>query len=88
MNESSFMLPENYQSDPKFMAIYNKIMAIQDSVHADYLKRFGVRLDMDFKLRMQEFRDIRDAAEPYYKILSDYIVTGSAITITPQSELQ
>lgn len=86
MNEPRFMLPENYQSDPTFMAIYNKIMAIQDSVHADYLKRFGVRLDMDFKLRIQEHMDIRNAAEPYYKMLSDYIAAGSVITI-PQAVL-
>lgn len=41
---------------------------------------------MDFKLRTQELRDIRDAAEPYYKMLSNYITTGAALTI-PQSEL-
>ena len=86
MNESRFMLPENYQSDPTFMAIYNKIMAIQEAVHADYFKRFGLRLGMDFKLRMQELQDIRDAAEPYYKMLSNYITTGAALTI-PQAEL-
>jgi hypothetical protein len=86
MNESRFMLPENYQSDPTFMAIYNKIVAIQEAVHADYFKRFGLRLAMDFKLRMQELRDIQDAAEPYYKMLSNYITTGAALTI-PQSEL-
>ena len=86
MNEPRFMLPENYQSDPTFMAIYNKIVAIQEAVHADYLERYGLRLGMDFKLRMQELRDIRDAAEPYYKMLSNYITTGAALTI-PQSEL-
>lgn len=86
MNKIRFMLPENYQSDPTFMAIYNKIMAIQEAVHADYFKRYGLRLGMDFKLRMQEFMDIRDAAEPYYKMLSNYITTGAALTI-PQSEL-
>lgn len=86
MNESRFSLPVQYQQDPTFMAIYNKIMAIQEVVHADYFKRFGLRLGMDFKLRMQELRDIRDAAEPYYKMLSNYITTGVALTI-PQSEL-
>ena len=86
MNKIRFMLPENYQSDPTFMAIYNKIMAIQEAVHADYFKRYGLRLGMGFKLRMQEFMDIRDAAEPYYKMLSNYITTGAALTI-PQSEL-
>lgn len=86
MNKLRFMFPENYQSDPTFMAIYNKIMAIQEAVHADYFKRYGLRLGMDFKLRMQEFMDIRDAAEPYYKMLSNYITTGAALTIS-QSEL-
>ena len=86
MNEPRFMLPENYQSDPTFMAIYNKISAIQETVHADYLKRYGLRLSMDFKLRMQELREIRVAAGPYYNLLSNYITTGSALTV-PQSEL-
>lgn len=86
MNESRFSPPVQYQQDPTFMAIYNKIVAIPEAVHADYFKRFGLRLGMDFKLRMQEFRDIRDAAEPYYKMLSNYITTGAALTI-PQAEL-
>lgn len=68
------------------MAIYNKIVAIQEAVHADYFKRFGPRLDADFKLRWQELRDIRIAAEPYYNLLFNYITTGSALTI-PQAEL-
>lgn len=86
MNESRFSLPVQYQQDPTFMAIYNRIVAIQEAVHADYLERFGLRLGMDYKLRMQEHRDIRDAAEPYYKMLANYITTGSALTI-PQAEL-
>lgn len=86
MNELRFMLPENYQSDPTFMAIYNKIVAIQEAVHADYLERFGFRLGMDFKLRIQEQIAIRAAAESYYNLLSNYITTGAALTI-PQSEL-
>lgn len=86
MNESRFMFPENYQSDPTFMAIYNKIMAIQEAVHADYLERFGFRLGMDSKLRIQEQIAIQAAAEPYYNLLSNYITTGAALTI-PQSEL-
>ena len=68
------------------MAIYNKIVAIQEAVHADYLERFGLRLGMDYKLRMQEYRDILDATEPYYKMLSNYITTGSVLTIS-QAEL-
>lgn len=86
MNKLRCMLPENYQSDPTFMAIYNKIMAIQEAVHADYLERFGFRLGMDSKLRIQEQIAIRAAAEPYYNLLSNYITTGAALTI-PQSEL-
>lgn len=64
------------------MAIYNKIVAIQEAVHADYLERYGLRLGMDYKLRMQEHRDILDAAESYYKMLANYITTGSALTIS------
>ena len=86
MNKLRFMFPENYQSDPTFMAIYNKIMAIQEAVHADYLERFGFRLGMDSKLRIQEQIAIRAAIEPYYNLLSNYITTGAALTI-PQSEL-
>lgn len=86
MNESRFSLPVQYQQDSTFMAIYNKIVAIQDEVHADYLERYGLRLGMDFKLRIQEQIAIRAAAEPYYNLLSNYITTGVALTI-PQSEL-
>lgn len=86
MNESRFSLPVQYQQDPTFMAIYNKIVAIQEAVHADYFKRFGLRLGMDFKLRMQEQIAIQAAAGPYYNLLSNYITTGAALTI-PQSEL-
>lgn len=86
MNESRFSLTVQYQQDPTFMAIYNKIMAIQEAVHADYLERFGFRLGMDSKLRIQEQIAIRAAAEPYYNLLSNYITTGAALTI-PQSEL-
>jgi len=86
MNESRFSLPVQYQQDPTFMAIYNKIVAIQEAVHADYFKRFGLRLGMDVKLRMQEQIAIQAAAGPYYNLLSNYITTGGALTIS-QAEL-